>query len=833
MQPNSSQETDEAEAPRLAKQARPCHATRVASNNVESTVAVETESADEIAMAKPARVAARPAKAQQEAKDTVVMAAESRASRIAKQPKANLKTKQSDKYMEGAAAVQGTHARETGAMEVSKVAMQTDADKEADDALAVKTAAAKTAAAKAWLAKQVKAHQEAKVSKCNEAVAVMECTNAEEFEAAKVSKVSRQDASEAAKLSAKAARQAKGHQKPKLAKQAKAHQETTEAKQDEEMTAMETDHARETLASKASEVVTQTTQAQLRATKVQEAKESVTVMQAEDAKDIDARAARRAQLHQELQLSRSSSWSCHPAKHEAAEAASAVAAADKEVPEEDAVLAAAATVEEEVATKAEQEHLAVACKAEEEAKAAEEAAAAAARDAEELATAHQAAEDEAATNTNQAACTARGEAKVAEEDRSAEEATDAAASTETRPAEEGRQAEEGCLAAEEASCMAEEESKKVDANHKVTLKPPRLMMTRYRKKVKARAKSAEEAASAGVTTEAANEADHEDAAGKLEREQLAAEEEKEEDEALRNVEDSRGAEETKAPKEAEGMDIEERLPATPQRRRSSSFPGGKGLSPIPPTSPSSVWRSQTSECCSICCEDAPPGEAVRLSCNHGWYCLSCLKRHAEARLDNGSVEVPCPECNQALADRTLRRVLPSSVLEQLERRSLEQAVSAAGDLYACPTANCPFRVALEEGDVARLKCPECKKTCCLRCGAQPYHRGLSCEAYAEKLRAKGKSTGEEELLKWMEETGSKQCPTCRAVVSKQNLEKQNSQYVECHKMQCRNCDTRFCFKCLAVLTATFSCGCTRAEHGFINPKTGRRMNHLKQKAGKK
>ena len=45
--------------------------------------------------------------------------------------------------------------------------------------------------------------------------------------------------------------------------------------------------------------------------------------------------------------------------------------------------------------------------------------------------------------------------------------------------------------------------------------------------------------------------------------------------------------------------------------------------------------------------------------------------------------------------RRLCEVLPDALLEQLLKRSLEQAVAAVSDLYACPTPNCSFRVALE------------------------------------------------------------------------------------------------------------------------------------------
>merc|ERR1719401_2586540 len=80
----------------------------------------------------------------------------------------------------------------------------------------------------------------------------------------------------------------------------------------------------------------------------------------------------------------------------------------------------------------------------------------------------------------------------------------------------------------------------------------------------------------------------------------------------------------------------------------------------------------------------------------------------------------------------------------------------------------------------------------------------------------------------MEETGSKQCPTCRMAVTKPNLKSQATQHAECHKMLCRNCNTKFCFKCLAVLTDSYTCGCTRDAHGFVDPKTGKRISHLRK-----
>lgn len=238
------------------------------------------------------------------------------------------------------------------------------------------------------------------------------------------------------------------------------------------------------------------------------------------------------------------------------------------------------------------------------------------------------------------------------------------------------------------------------------------------------------------------------------------------------------------------------------------------------------------ETCSICCsDDVAPKSAARLACQHGWYCLTCMTRYAQVRLEMGSVSVPCPQCEVPVAEHHLRRLLPEEVINKLLERSLEQAVSRQADLWACPTPGCAMRVALEDGETGRLKCPLCKKISCVRCGVQPYHRGLTCEGYAKKQRRLGAAKeDEEQLMRWMEETGTKQCPTCRMAVSKQNLEKQGTQRSECHKMMCRNCNTKFCFKCLAVLTATYSCGCTIDDHGFVNPKSGRRTSHLTMRA---
>jgi hypothetical protein len=138
-------------------------------------------------------------------------------------------------------------------------------------------------------------------------------------------------------------------------------------------------------------------------------------------------------------------------------------------------------------------------------------------------------------------------------------------------------------------------------------------------------------------------------------------------------------------------------------------------------------------------------------------------------------------------------------------------------------------VAVKGGAPGLLKCPRCTATACKDCGAHPYHTGLTCAEHAEATRTSGEEEegAEESFRKWMEETGTRQCPQCGMAISKENLQRQRAQYAECHKMLCRNCGIRFCFKCLTRLTATKSCNCSRKEHGFIDPRTGKRLPHLR------
>ena len=73
-----------------------------------------------------------------------------------------------------------------------------------------------------------------------------------------------------------------------------------------------------------------------------------------------------------------------------------------------------------------------------------------------------------------------------------------------------------------------------------------------------------------------------------------------------------------------------------------------------------------------------------------------------------------------------------------------------------------------------------------------------------------------ELLERLSRLAVKQCPGCGEGVQKESE--------TCHKMICRSCRARFCFRCLSRLEY-FNCACSGAEHRFVDPVSGEILPH--------
>ena len=163
-----------------------------------------------------------------------------------------------------------------------------------------------------------------------------------------------------------------------------------------------------------------------------------------------------------------------------------------------------------------------------------------------------------------------------------------------------------------------------------------------------------------------------------------------------------------------------------------------------------------------------------------------------------------------------------------------------------PTSKCP--VCLEPLVVkAPLPCCEVCVTCASLWAAEQESQGLAADEFlcplcakclpdtllSALLRKDALARAHERILQRNTEEGAqplesilprrtlarlglKQCPRCG-----EGLQKESE---TCHKMICRTCRARFCFRCLARLEY-FNCGCTGAEHNFVDPLDGRILTH--------
>eukprot|EP01052_Picozoa_sp_SAG31_P014394 SAG31_NODE_892_length_11180_cov_22.596426_10_plen_340_part_00 len=239
--------------------------------------------------------------------------------------------------------------------------------------------------------------------------------------------------------------------------------------------------------------------------------------------------------------------------------------------------------------------------------------------------------------------------------------------------------------------------------------------------------------------------------------------------------------------------------------------------------------------CKICLEDFEPvaSSTCQLrSCGHCW-CTNCLRLHVTAAIDDGATSVSCPamSCDGDITQRELRALIGTERFSRLDRRcvppvnsrlqavpqlfrfvrsGLEMTCATDPTLHLCQTPDCTFITywaSQEDDGDPKLNCPLCKIERCLVCGASPYHTGLPCPQPAS-AEAHNRNDEEAATAAYMATNSIKPCPRCKIPLVKS---------FGCDKMKCR-CGYRFCFACLSE---NAQCGCTPAEHGFIDNLTGR------------
>ena len=229
-----------------------------------------------------------------------------------------------------------------------------------------------------------------------------------------------------------------------------------------------------------------------------------------------------------------------------------------------------------------------------------------------------------------------------------------------------------------------------------------------------------------------------------------------------------------------------------------------------PSGPEFSKHTDFTDTCSLCC--CEHSGCAELLCGHGRLCHLCMNRWTESRLEGGNADVPCPcaeSCELGVPHWQLRMLVEPITFDKLLQASLNRAVLNDGTIWPCPTPDCPYCVAIDD-----IECPN---------GA-PMHCPICDKDVFVGPQGSTADTADKTFASWMEATGAKTCPGCGCVVTKQSLNSQHSQRSECHKMLCR-CGVRFCFKCLFQYEGRNTCKCTSADHGFVDPYSGKRVEH--------
>eukprot|EP00929_Paragymnodinium_shiwhaense_P070833 TRINITY_DN35965_c1_g2_i1.p1 TRINITY_DN35965_c1_g2~~TRINITY_DN35965_c1_g2_i1.p1 ORF type:complete len:1112 (-),score=204.83 TRINITY_DN35965_c1_g2_i1:236-3571(-) len=169
------------------------------------------------------------------------------------------------------------------------------------------------------------------------------------------------------------------------------------------------------------------------------------------------------------------------------------------------------------------------------------------------------------------------------------------------------------------------------------------------------------------------------------------------------------------------------------------------------------------EGCSICGDAAAASAAgpAPLDCCGSAVCAACASHWAETCvMEQGTAKVACPACSKTLESRVVVALLSSRAVRVLQR--LQDA--EASPIHAEPPSE--DSLGINAAQLAKL--------------------------------------------------GFKRCPSCGTGTQKE--------IETCHKMICRICRAKFCFRCLARLEY-FNCGCTGPEHRFVDPVDGRTVAH--------
>ncbi|XVF35204.1 hypothetical protein REPUB_Repub18cG0125300 [Reevesia pubescens] len=159
-------------------------------------------------------------------------------------------------------------------------------------------------------------------------------------------------------------------------------------------------------------------------------------------------------------------------------------------------------------------------------------------------------------------------------------------------------------------------------------------------------------------------------------------------------------------------------------------------------------------------------------CPH-FYCIECITKYIESKLDDNVTQIPCPvtNCQGLLEPDFCRDIHPRDLFNMWGKALCEFAF--LGSEFYCPSKDCSALL-INDGEnvIKNLPCPFCKRVFCVQCKVA-WHSGVDCAKF-QKLKVLGTDAMLVDLAKrkkW------RQCPKCNYYMEKSD---------GCYYLKCRS-----------------------------------------------
>jgi len=202
--------------------------------------------------------------------------------------------------------------------------------------------------------------------------------------------------------------------------------------------------------------------------------------------------------------------------------------------------------------------------------------------------------------------------------------------------------------------------------------------------------------------------------------------------------------------------------------------------------------------CPLCLNECSPDQFPCLRNCHHLFCIVCLQQYVRIEIQEGRVNLKCPQCNEILHPNDIEMLVgeDSSLLYLYESLMLRRVLAADPDTRWCPAPNCTFAVvATGCASCPKISCERegCDFSFCYHCKAE-WHPNQTCDkarAQRQPIRSSSVSFSQDSGLGGGSEL--KVCPRCSVLIVKMDDG-------SCNHMTCAVCGSEFCWLCMKEIS---------------------------------